>query len=149
MAATAAWGRVTAARCKMAAAGPVTSVAYAMRRTPVAAALASSGGRQCAPGGVAAEPPGQRELRGDQAGVEQAADRVVRVAVPRRARRTGRVQQQVVAAQQARRDRQQPGALDQGRARPRAARGGPAAAPGAAPRRRRPCTRPPPGNRRA
>ena len=47
MAATAAWGRVTAARCKMAAAGPVTSVAYAMRMTPVAAALASSGGRQC------------------------------------------------------------------------------------------------------
>ena len=47
MAATAACGRVTAARCKTAASGPVTSVAYAMRRTPVAAALASSHGRQC------------------------------------------------------------------------------------------------------
>ena len=46
MAATAARGRVTAARCRMAAAGPVTAAAYAMRRTPVAAALASSHGRQ-------------------------------------------------------------------------------------------------------
>jgi len=46
--------------------------------------------------------------------------------MPRCARLTGRIEQQVVAAQQARRDRQQPGALDQGRARPRAAGGVPA-----------------------
>ena len=46
MAATAACGTVTAARCQMAASGPLTSVAYAIRRTPVAAALASSHRRQ-------------------------------------------------------------------------------------------------------
>ena len=42
----AACGRVTAARCRMAAAGPVTSAVYAMRMRPVAAALASSHRRQ-------------------------------------------------------------------------------------------------------
>jgi hypothetical protein len=46
MAATAACGRVTAVRCRAAAAGPVTAAVYAMRMTPVAAALASSHGRQ-------------------------------------------------------------------------------------------------------
>ena len=46
MAATAACGKVTAARCRMAAAGPVTSAVYAMRMRPVAAAPASSYGRQ-------------------------------------------------------------------------------------------------------
>jgi hypothetical protein len=46
MEATAARGRVAAARCRAAAAGPVTAAVYAMRMTPVAAALASSYGRQ-------------------------------------------------------------------------------------------------------
>jgi hypothetical protein len=75
--------------------------------------------------GIAAEPPCQRELRGDQADVDQAADRVMRVAMPRRALLAGRVEQHVVA-QQTSRDREQAGALDQGGPLFRAARGVPA-----------------------
>jgi|GEM_PF-6040982 len=55
----AACGRVTAARCRMAAAGPVTSAVYAMRMRPVAAALASSHRRQGRPDwlGIAVRDP--------------------------------------------------------------------------------------------
>src|SRR5271166_2030906 len=51
------------------------------------------------PPGIAAEPPCQRELRKDEAGVEQAADRVI--AMPRRARLAGHAEQHMVVAQQA------------------------------------------------
>ena len=47
----------------------------------------------------------------------------MRVVTPGGARPAGRVEQHVVAAQQARRDRQQAGALDEGGPRSRAARG--------------------------
>ena len=72
---------------------------------------------------VAAEPPCRRELREDEAGVDQAADRVMRVAISRRGWLTGHAEQHVVAAQQ---DPPRPSASrhpGRGQAPSRAARG--------------------------
>ena len=72
---------------------------------------------------VAAEPPCRRELREDEAGVDQAADRVMRVAISRRGRLTGHAEQHVVAARQ---DPPRPSASrhpGRGQAPSRAARG--------------------------
>ena len=100
MAATAARGRVTAARCR---AGRRGSGHGRGIRDEDDAGRGGAGQQPWAPGpppGIAAEPPCQRELREDEAGVDQAADRVMRVAIPPCARLTGRVEQHVVAAQQ-------------------------------------------------